>query len=250
MRNAELGVSSEDRPFQAGRQFATTREETKGLLDYLERVMQELGLGDTSLIGEQQPPQQSDTTPEYCFRQKGDMWEVRFGKENGSFEARKGFGIIARLLQFPNSQKPISALDLQGCDSLRAGTSHTQQPRLDNEAIAKYKERLDEIEVEIEAANKREDLAEAERLDREKEQILEEFRPALNIRGQSRSLGPSSNAEKARVAVRRNLDRAYDRLEGATPPLPALAGHLRESIRTEGGAYAYRPPTPLNWDLG
>lgn len=48
MRNAELGVTSEDRPFQADEQLTMTHEETKGLLYYLERVLQELRLADTS----------------------------------------------------------------------------------------------------------------------------------------------------------------------------------------------------------
>lgn len=48
---------------------------------------------------------ESKTSPQYCWRRRGEMWEIRFDQECGTFPNLKGFGIIAKLLRFPNPSR-------------------------------------------------------------------------------------------------------------------------------------------------
>ncbi len=184
----------------------------------------------------------------YLFRLRGNVWELRFADERGNFSDRKGLHILSRLLRFP--EETVRATELQGLDP-RAGTStESVQAILDDEAKSRCRDRLAEMDREIEEAERNGDDATLPRLQTEKEQLVTELGTQLGLAGKSRNLGPRSPTESARVAVRQNLDRVFGGLRTAQPPMTRLADHLERSILNEGNAYAYRPESCPAWEFG
>jgi hypothetical protein len=184
----------------------------------------------------------------HVFRFTGNMWELRFGEEESSFPDRKGFHILSRLLRFPN--EPVQAIELQGLDPRAGADNQSAQEVLTDEAKRRLKVRLAELNEEIGEAKKNRDEAALTRLGSEKEQLDDELRTSLGLGGKSRKLGPRSPGESARIAVRRNLDRVYECLRAAHPPMTRLANHLERSILSEGHDYAYRPESCPAWEFG
>jgi hypothetical protein len=182
------------------------------------------------------------------FRFDGDVWEIRFGgNATQHLSGKKGFGIIQKLLQSPNPQRPIPAVNLMGGNPNQPIEGETYQEQLDPEARRRCQERLDEIEAELEEANDRENIPEAERLERERDSIREQLRLGFGLGGKSRPLGPAPADEKARKAVGKNLVRAYGALKRAG--LSTLESHLRQAIVVAGTTYAYRPSPEIPWVL-
>lgn len=185
----------------------------------------------------------------YVFRKSGDMWEVRYGGEHGFFNDLKGFCYIAKLLQSPNPQKEISAIDLAGGDSLKQGQEQSYDSVADKQAVANLRNRLQEIPSEIEEANQREDIRQVEKLEKEKECIMQELKSSLGIGGKLRQIGPTSNVERARKAVWNAIATAYKKMEEADPPLSNLVSHLRNTNSVSALGCAYRPSPDLEWVL-
>jgi hypothetical protein len=185
----------------------------------------------------------------YWFRSTGNTWDVRFGDEAGNFTDQKGFGIIARLLRFPNPTKLLSAMELIGRDVEQHGT-FTEQEVTDGEALAAAKTWLnDEYPKELEAAREDGDpekLAEVEERKKKAEKYISEAKGLGNKR---RSIGPKSPKESARTSCRAAINRTIKALREAEKSLPKLAEHLERTILGEGTDFAYRTDGPPNWEL-
>jgi hypothetical protein len=183
----------------------------------------------------------------YLFRLRGNMWELRFGEERGNFPNRKGLRIIERLLRFPNEAVP--ATELQGIDCRMGIGNESAQDAVDRPTIAEIKSRLAEIDNDIDEARRDRDEAALSRLELEKEKTIAELSKSLGLGGNSRKLGPKPIVESTRIAVRQNLDRAYESLSAAQPPMTRLADHLARNILSEGHKYAYRPEVCPAWEF-
>ena len=117
--------------------------------------------------------------------------------------------------------------------------------RLDRRALSAYRSRLREIDEELEEAQSWHDQARAERIEAEREALLRELAGAAGLDGRARGTGGS--AERARVAVRKAVAAALDRI-GAEDQ--ATARLLRRTVHT-GSACRYEqdPDTPVDWLL-
>ncbi|HUS68043.1 MAG TPA: hypothetical protein VMZ28_26100, partial [Kofleriaceae bacterium] len=116
-----------------------------------------------------------------------------------------------------------------------AGRLEDAGDALDPQAIAAYKERLEDLrdaEAEAEAHN---DPARAARARAEIDAIAGELARGVGLGGRARKA--SSSAEKARVNVRQRLHDAMTRIAEHSP---SLAKHLRQSIKT-GAFCSYDP---------
>ena len=180
---------------------------------------------------------------DWVFKISGNVYEVVWGEERGFLKPSKGLDQISKLLRFPNPVRPIAATDLMGIADEAAAGSVSQQPLIDEQALRGYKEDLIRIGRELEHARKCNLPDEIADLERELQEVVAAAAAAKGLGAHDRKLGGQDPAENARRAVGNNLARTFKRLERATPPLPRLSAHLRQSIRTEGTAYAYRPPT-------
>ena len=185
--------------------------------------------------------------PMFVWRMSGNMWEIRFGDEHGNFADRKGFGILAKLLRFPNPSIPLTATSLLGLVVQEDSAEHTRQPVVTPEGIAAAKKWLvADYPKELEVA--REEGVEAvEDLSEKKAKTEKYIRDATRLHGKLRAIGSGSPDDSARVSVKRNIDRTVDKLGEANPPMPKLVEHLKAGLRTEGSSYAYRPSTKYDW---
>ena len=137
----------------------------------------------------------------------------------------------------------VSAVELAG----RAHTPVAAGPRsgLDAQAKRAYRQRLLELQVEVDDAEAVNDLVRGERAHAEMDALLRELRRAVGLGGRDRPTG--SDAERARVNVARSLRRAITAI-GDQAPL--LGAHLTESVRTGGQCiYLAEPAVALSWTV-
>lgn len=193
-------------------------------------------------------PPEAKPSPTFCWRRCGDMWELRFDSERGHFSDLVGFGIIAKLLRFPNPSNVQTALDLANKAS-QVLESHTQQHVIDEKAKKDFEQRLKDCRDAREEAEARDDAAAIQRVDREVEVITEELRKATGLRGRPRNLGAKSPAESARTSITKAKQRVIKLLEDATPPMPELAQHLTKYISPKDNSLVYQPPSDIEWVL-
>jgi hypothetical protein len=209
-------------------------------------------------------PGQSSTEPANTFKLVGEFWSVSFGEESGLLKNSKGLQHIAYLLR--HLGEPIPALQLMD----RVGTSEaqvwssrrpnaeaeiategrSQQVRIEEEGRNDIQKRKTVLASLIEQARNENSQARVEELEEEFHRLADEEKKARSYHGRLREIGPTSPAEKARIAVRKNIDRALERMQEVNPPLNALAAHLKKQIKTEGTAYVYLPARNITpWEL-
>ncbi len=169
------------------------------------------------------------------FRREGALWTVSFDHQVAHIAELRGFHDIARLLARPGEELPSVALANQ------PAATGIGMEMIDEQARRAYRARLREIDFELEKAAQAHDPARAERLEEERDCLLEEIKKATGLGGRTRKIGAA--AERARTAVTWRIRHAIKRLEQAHP---ALARHLANAIRT--GAYcSYQPEKASRW---
>lgn len=191
-----------------------------------------------------------DVIERFVFRREGAHWRVVFDGVGGTFDDTLGMRYLATLLARAGATKPISALELVGSPSSGASGTHTSQPVLDPTAKAEYQDDLARLQNAIEEARASGDEPKQVRLQTELGEVVADLKAATGLGGRDRTLGAKNPAESARASVGQALRRAYDGFRNATPPLGALADHLKGSITVNSACYAYHPPSPPpNWQL-
>jgi hypothetical protein len=144
----------------------------------------------------------------------------------------RGFDYIRALLRHPNL--PIGALDLAG-----DGTGSVDQPGigeiLDRQALAAYRNRIRSLDEEIAEADEWSDVGRAEMLRSERDAILHELAAATGLGGRGRTTG--STQERARIAVRKAINAAIERIEQIDA---GMGRHLATTIHT-GSSCVYQP---------
>jgi hypothetical protein len=157
----------------------------------------------------------------------------------------KGLHYLRALLQRPDVE--ITALQMSAMVAGH-GTAVAEPDageRLDRRALTAYRNRLREIDQELDEAQSWNDPARAERIETEREALLRELAGAAGLGGRTRNSG--GTAERARVAVRKAIAAALDRINAEDP---ATARLLRRTVHT-GNVCRYEPDpdTPVSWLL-
>jgi hypothetical protein len=137
---------------------------------------------------------------------------------------------------------PLSGHGAEGAPVVRSAAGAGPAPWPDAQARAAYRTRRAELRDELAEAERASDSAGALRARAELEAIDEELAVAYRA-GKRRA--PSDPLEKARKAVAWRIHHALNRLDGLQP---AVAGHLRESIKT-GICCRYAASTGVTWSL-
>ena len=187
------------------------------------------------------------------FQREGDFWTIRF---QGSVVRQKhsvGLAYIAHLLRHPGHEFTVwdlnefrSGRPRDARDSRPGGNRGTELGRvalglgdagevLDSQARAGYRRRLAELREDLEEARAHDDLGRIDRAETEIGFIESELTRATGLG--SRSRRAVSDAERARLRITKAIRYATDR---AAAHHPALADHLRVSIRT-GRLCSYSP---------
>ena len=141
-------------------------------------------------------------------------------------------------------RQPVAALDLTA-----AGMGAALQPGLggllDAQALKAYRQRLRDLEQELDEAEQWSDLGRLDAARTERDALLDEIARATGLSGRTRTAG--SSHERARVAVKKAISAAIGRVATVNEP---LARHLQTCIHT-GLSCSYEPVPEdnLEWIL-
>ena len=178
-------------------------------------------------------------TQRATLRPAGGTWHIDYNGTSIHLPDLKGFWHLRELVVRPH--QPVSALSLIGAPGGVPIPSGDTGPMLDRQALRQYRQRLAEIDGELDAAALRgDDKRQAERTV-ERDALIAELKRATGLGGRPRRSG--SPTEKARVNVTRTIRHAITEL---ATNMPELAAHLDESIVT-GVSCCYAPPTDIAW---
>jgi flavin-binding protein dodecin len=136
---------------------------------------------------------------------------------------------VKALVDRPGEDIPASELAGAG---LVDGARHELA---DRQTLEQYRQRVRELDAEIVEADDDADLARAEALRLEREDLRDELSRVLGLGGSQRTFTDAS--ERARTAVHKAVKRAIDAIDEIEPK---LADHLRDSIVT-GRVCRYQP---------
>jgi len=150
---------------------------------------------------------------------EGDVWRVRHGNRELGIKDSRGMQLLARLVDMPGEE--LHVLVLSGDDRVSLVESGAGD-HLDEAALRAYRERLNELEGEIDAAEANADAGRLDRLRVERDALVGELSRAVGIGGRSRQAG--SATERARVNVRKRLKQAISTIERADPALGRYLG--------------------------
>jgi hypothetical protein len=157
----------------------------------------------------------------------------------------KGLHYLRALLQRPGAD--VTALTLSAAVAGHGITVDEGNigEQVDRRALAAYRQRLRDIDEELDEAQSWTDTARVERIEAEREALLREIAGATGLHGRARTLNGS--AERARIAVRKAIAAALDRIDVDDRTTARL---LRTSVHT-GGVCRYDPDpdTPVEWQL-
>lgn len=172
------------------------------------------------------------------FRRTGPVWQIEFAGRSVQLPHARGLTDIAFLLSRPDRE--VSVLDLVQPDGTAAAAVRGA-PAYDERARREIRDRLRELDEEIDAAEDLHDAGRAE-VAREQRQVLAEtVARDLGLGGRSRLIGDPT--ERARKTVSTRIRRSIATV-GRTHP--ELGRHLERSIDT-GAWCAYRPADPVDW---
>ena len=197
---------------------------------------------------------------ENLFLKEGDYWTLKFGS-NQPIRLKDSVGLvyIHHLLQHPGYEFPVLMLVQQTRGAAAVGRTTTAAetrdadlslddfsgtgPSLDNQALQEYRERIEDLQEDIDEAEQNNN-SEAAANAREEQQSLEsQISAAFGLRGHPRPVG--SPAENARKSVSEAIRRALKNIRTLDSH---LGNHLTNSIKT--GVYVdYSPESAVDWHL-
>jgi len=177
-------------------------------------------------------PAPSPSRGEVRMEKKGALWSVSQGARSVSVKDSRGMQLLARLVERPDEEMHVLALASDEVGSVQESNAGEM---LDPRARAQYKERLVDLEEEIETARKHADRGRIAKLEGEKEALLEELARAVGLGGRQRVA--ASATERARVNVQRRLKDAIARIAEADQGLGRL---FERAVRT-GTFCCFRP---------
>jgi hypothetical protein len=177
------------------------------------------------------------------------IWWVGRDGETSAVRDMRGLHYLHLLLSRPGVD--VSALALSDAVAGNSGTRAARAvdadtgPMVDRQALAAYRRRLTELDDELAEARAHADLGREERLDRDRDALLDQVRTATGLGGRARVAGGTH--ERARVAVRKAIAAAIDRVAAVDPSLGRLLG----DTVTTGATCRYDPDPdrPVRWML-
>lgn len=168
----------------------------------------------------------------FALSLSGDTWQVRFDGRSFAVRDTRGMQLLARLVERPGTE--VHVLALSGDDAQEL-VEESAGDVLDAPAREAYRRRLVELEVALDEAELDADRARLERLQQERQFLVQELSRAVGLAGRPRQAG--SATERARVNVRKRLKQAIAKVE----QVDLDAGrYLAQALRT-GSFCSFRP---------
>ena len=225
----------------ASKALATTRVSGMTLLERSIITMLEaagLAAGVEEAAQPSAPPSR-----EARFVLEGDFWSITYDGQTLRLKDSKGLQYLAALIA--REKEEIHSAELAS----GGGSGEPPQGRgdvgeiLDAQARSEYRERLRDLEGELEEATRWNDAGRAARMTEEIEFLKGELSAAVGLGGRSRRAG--NTGERARKAV---ASRIHDAIAKIRSDNPALALHFSNSIRL-GTFCCYTPERKVAWVL-
>ncbi len=207
-----------------------------------------------------------DLEEENTFKKVGDYWEITYQGKRTLLRDITGARYIALLLEYPKRAFSVLELDAtvrrghidettklgaavmhdlidEGADLTTAG--ETSDKILDRWAMQDYHARLRELAKTRASAEKDNDKVLLSEIDEETSQIQAVLHAAIGLGKSSRRF--SSQTERARVNITRQIKSAIQRIAKDNPP---LGSYLALNIKTGYNCqYSPMPGTPITWNL-
>lgn len=169
---------------------------------------------------------------------EGEYWTIRKDDVITRLKDSKGVGYLVALLERPNEE--VHVLDLVSATGKRPAPVKTN-PRevtistggagdvvLDARARDEYKQRIKDLQDELQEAEDFNDTARASRAREEMDFLMAELGRSLGVGGRARNLG-TSDAERARVNVTKALRSTIDKIGESDA---GLGKHLDANVKT------------------
>lgn len=234
-----------------------------------------LGCDEPDVIGERVPRPETSSevsgpsdsrSPARSFRFAGGNCIITFDGEVLPLRTRRGFGLMALLVQDPGRE--FSPLELANWDSktgplgkdfymskmsraelqghgLNATASSRGIPRLEKTDLEKYLETQRALEADFAVAEKNNDPGEMDRIRGELESVQKEIDRARGPAGQVKT--DADPSERARVAATKAISEARESLR-EFPEASDLYAHLKKFIKT-GKSISYRAEGGDPWHV-
>jgi hypothetical protein len=182
-----------------------------------------------------------EPTESATLRPDGGVWHITFDGKSIHVPDMKGLWHLRELVSRPREAVPaLSLLSTEADDPIPVGDAG---PQLDREALRQYRNRLAELDTELDDAEAAHDVARHAKRAAERAALIKELARATGLGGKARRAG--SATEKARLNVTRTIRHAIAYLSTAHP---ALGNHLSESIST-GISCSYAPRSNIAWAI-
>jgi len=196
--------------------------------------------------------------PEAAFRKLGENWMLRYDGKTIYVKARIGMDYIANVLTDPGRSAAVTSLQSgvapMPCDSRRnrvlsdtavsaSNDAGAGEMVTDANALRECRERLRDVEGEIEQAKEEGNEGLACKLREERAQLMDYVRAGTGLRGRLRRV--ANARERARKSVTNAIARA---ISAISQHHETLGRHLRNAVRT-GYRVVYDPEKPVNWDV-
>lgn len=215
---------------------AVEEYEALGLTELAEQLRAVIPDGDAGALA---GPVPDASTPASLMRD-GDTWAFTFEDATVRVRHAKGIADLAVLLSQPGREVHVRALE--GLEGTGIAAAQSSQPRLDDAAVASYRQRLHDLEEELDEAERHADAGRASRLAAERDALVDELTKAFGLSGRRRSAGTDPD-ERLRKAVSARVKASIHRVETLHT---SLGRHLRRSVRT-GYWCCYEPERPTTW---
>jgi hypothetical protein len=173
------------------------------------------------------------------FRQEADYWHLRFAGEEGRIKHRRGLSHLALLLARPD--QPLSGADFY---PLRREQGAVPDLVSDPTGRRQYRERFEELKVDLEQARRENNAAKVEEIQKEMRELAELLAPYRRRLGNS----PQHKSwHAAKTAILRALD-------GIRLQLPKLSAYLQKTIQLKSEPAIYCPQADpqtgsIRWEI-
>jgi tetratricopeptide (TPR) repeat protein len=177
------------------------------------------------------------------FRRRGDGWEIGIGPHLAMIRDARGLGHLHALLEA--SGRDVAATELAGTHASDLAAREAHHALLDDKAKVAYRQRIRDLQEDLEEADGASDIERSARLRVELDMLLDELRRAVGLLGRDRHA--ADTRERARVAVRKAIATSIERIAEHDQRLASI---LRATVAT-GHHCRYSPSelAPIDWQL-
>ena len=187
----------------------------------------------------------ASTGPAYAFEWSGDFWHLTF--EGKTTHIRDGIGprYIALLLANPIEEVfcPDIIAIANGNPILKM--SQTKDVLADDQTIRECKQRLQELDEELQEAKEFNEWGKQEKLQEKVDSLEDHLLKLSGLRNKTRTFSDSFN--NARTSVTNAINRTL-RSNAVKPCLPEAYRHLDKAI-SRGTFMSYNPEKTIDWVL-